>query len=112
MPGDKAVFSLQFQSDKMNYLHSSYIRIILRKYFDQSLVSEFESEAPGYSLVDFHIGGKIKIARQFLDISVAANNLMNESYTNQLSLLPAGIHEMGRNVCIRLSMPFGIMKVK
>ena len=112
IPGDKAVFSLQFQSDKMNYLHSSYIRITLRKYFDQSLVSEFEAVAPGYSLVDFHIGGKIKIARQFLDISVAVNNLMNESYSNQLSLLPQGIHEMGRNVCIRLSMPFGIMKVK
>ncbi|TAH41482.1 MAG: TonB-dependent receptor [Bacteroidetes bacterium] len=112
LSGDKAIVALQFQSEKMNYLYGPYIRIILRNYSAQSLTNELQTAAPGYSLVDFQLGGRIKIARQFLHVSVAVNNLMNESYSNQLSRLPSGIHEMGRNVCIRLSMPFAIMKMK
>lgn len=116
LPGiaaDKATFSLQFQSKRMNYLYNPYMRFVFRNYADQQKVSELEQATAGYSLLDFQVGGKIKIGPRFLALSISANNVLNERYTSHLSLLhSSGIMNTGRNVVIRLNMPFGIMKKK
>ncbi len=110
-PSDKAVVGLQFQSEKMNYLHNAYVKIVFSHFLKQELVADYEVVSPAYSLIDLHLGGSIKIGQRFLGISISASNLLNESYSSHLSQLrPLGIRDMGRNVAIRLCMPFGIMK--
>ncbi len=113
MPSDKAIFSLQIQSAKMNYLNNPYLRIVFSNYFKQDKIAEYETESPAYTLLDLHAGARIKWSHRFLDLSISVNNIFNESYSNHLSLLRySGYKEMGRDVVIRLSMPFGIMKKK
>jgi len=63
--------------------------------------------------LDLQIGGDIKWGQRFLSLTVSANNLLNEYYYDHLSQLKSlGIGNMGRNVMIRFSVPFGIVKMK
>ena len=84
-------------------------RIVLSNYAKQDKLAEFEQATDGYQLIDLHLGGSFHWGRQQFDITVSVNNLLNEGYFNHLSLIRAiGYREMGRNVAIRLRVPFGI----
>jgi len=113
MPADKASFGIQFRSAKMNYLHRPYLGLVLNYYSEQQKLAEYETASPSYSLLNLHLGGDIKWGQRFLSLSLSANNILNENYTDHLSQLHSiGISNMGRNVVIRFSMPFGIVKMK
>jgi len=113
MPADRIGFALQFRSEKMNYLHRPFLRIGLNYHSEQKRIADFESSSPAYSLLELQIGGDIKWGQRFLSLTVSANNLLNEYYYDHLSQLKSlGIGNMGRNVMIRFSVPFGIVKMK
>jgi iron complex outermembrane receptor protein len=113
IPADKVMVGLHFRSDKMNYLYNPYLKLVFSSNFEQTLLAPYEAQSPAYSLLDLHAGGDIKMGNRFISLSVSAKNILNESYSSHLSTLRyAGINDMGRNVAIRVSVPFGIMKQK
>ena len=69
----------------------------------------FESVTDAYFLLHAGLGFKVRVQQQFLEFSVLASNLLNETYFDHLSTLkPMGLYNMGRNVTFNLVVPFGI----
>lgn len=110
-PADKLIAGVTFKKDQMNYLYSPYLQVVVSNYFQQDRVASFESTSDGYVLFDLHLGGSFKWSRQFFDVSLSATNLLNTGYMNHLSVVrDSGVREMGRNVSVRLKVPFGIYR--
>ena len=85
-------------------------------------LNETESRTPGYQLVNFGSGADImgKKGKKLFHLSVLCNNILNTAYQSHLSRLKYfeeypndprghhGIYGMGRNVSIKVSVPFDI----
>jgi iron complex outermembrane receptor protein len=126
MPADKVVANLCFRSEQMNYLYRPYISFVVRNYQKQDRLyyyihpSDFEeyleTSTPGYTLLDVNLGGSFKLGQQEFDLSLSVTNLINEGYVSHISRLkylePVPVREMGRNVSIRLHVPFGVKSIK
>jgi iron complex outermembrane receptor protein len=57
------------------------------------------------------IGTDIAIAKQKMNVSLNANNLLDETYISHLSTLKdLGLNNMGRNITFAVRVPFGIMR--
>ena len=73
-----------------------------------------ETRTPGYTLCNVGIGSDIRshAGKTIFNLSLFGNNLFNVAYQDHLSRLkyfgPTGIYNMGRNVGVKLSVPFGV----
>jgi len=63
---------------------------------------------PGYALTDLHIGGEFVVMNSRIALDVGVENLFNKGYIDYNSILKEfGIENPGRNVYMKLSVPFG-----
>jgi iron complex outermembrane receptor protein len=109
IPANKTVVALSIHKPRMNYLYEPFARVVFSSFADQDRTAGYEAPTAGYRLIDLHLGGAFHWGKQQFDITVSVNNLLNEGYFNHLSLIRTiGYREMGRNVAIRLRIPFGI----
>ncbi len=75
----------------------------------QNHPSMFETKTESYYLINLSIGGKIKIKKLKIDLSINANNILNQKYYDHLSTLKElGYYNMGRNISINLNIPFNV----
>jgi iron complex outermembrane receptor protein len=82
------------------YIHNQYA-------FDQRRVAAYETPTGGYYLLDAGIALELNRLRQQFFITVAANNLLDKAYYDHLSRYKTdGIYNIGRNVCIKIRIPF------
>ncbi len=79
-----------------------------------------ETPTPGYTLVGLGLGGQIRYAERAspLRVLIQVNNLFDVAYQSNLSRLKyfeyyqqsstgySGIYSMGRNICLKLTIPF------
>ena len=87
-----------------NGFKKGYAFVTYSSTFNQNNVSAFETTTKGFNLLSAGIGGTVKLFENDLDISIAANNLTNESYINHLSRLkPDSILNIGRNISFGLN---------
>jgi len=110
-----------FQS-KTHHIVNGFVKIELAYYAAQNrayLADNTESSTAGYTLFNAGAGAGFtnKKGKKIVDIYVLGNNLFNISYYDHLSRLkyfyysssdtnPAhGIHNMGRNISLKLSFP-------
>ncbi|RTE51809.1 TonB-dependent receptor [Arenibacter aquaticus] len=90
-----------FNSDA--FLLNSNAFVSVNTTFKQGNVGAFETETPGYSLLNAGFGGDIKFLKKTMNFNLSANNLLNKEYIAHLSRLKTdGILNMGR------SFTFGI----
>ncbi|MFM9028054.1 MAG: TonB-dependent receptor plug domain-containing protein, partial [Bacteroidota bacterium] len=110
-PADKLTASLTFSKEKMDDLYHPYLRFVASNFSARKNVAPFEPLTDGYTLLDVHVGGLIKTGQRYMEFSLSGMNLLNTSYYNHLSLIPRQfqVREMGRNICIRLAIPIGIV---
>ena len=80
--------------------------------FRQNRIAEFETETPGYYLLNAGIGFVFKFGKQELFLSAGVSNLLNTTYYDHLSRYKTeGIYNIGRNFTVGLSVPFEIRKL-
>lgn len=109
IPATKFIAGLTLSRDKLKYLYQPYAGFTVSSYLKQDKTAGFEAPTEGYTLLDIHLGSRFKWGSHFFDLDVAVNNILNKSYFNHLSLIKTiGVHEIGRNVMIRLHVPFGL----
>jgi iron complex outermembrane receptor protein len=70
---------------------------------------DFEAPPGAYSLFNAHIGFKVIINRTLADFDIAANNLTNVAYKDYLDRFRYFADEPGRNIILRLRVPFKIL---
>ena len=109
IPADKLIGELKLGPSKIGALHNPYISIVVSHYFEQDKVAAYEAKTEGYTLLDAHAGFDFKLGKQLVGVHLFATNLSDTGYFNHLSLIKTiGVKEMGRNIGIRLRIPFGI----
>lgn len=73
----------------------------------QQLENPEETETPGYTLVNAGLGCEILGSKLVYNLSLTANNLLNEAYYNHLSRLkPYGLLNIGRDISISLKINY------
>ncbi len=87
-----------------NWLEEAFATLNVSTTFNQNNVSGFETKSNGYSLVNFGLGGKVKLGKTAFGMSLNANNLLDEKYIAHLSRLKTdAIPNIGRNIVFGLN---------
>lgn len=87
-----------------NWLADGFARVNVSTTFAQDNVGEFETDSPGYTLVNLGVGGKVKLGKTAFEVNLNANNLLDKTYIAHLSRLKAdGIPNIGRNIILGLN---------
>jgi iron complex outermembrane receptor protein len=103
IPANKLNTAVRFEFENDQF-KSGFGFIRLSSVFEQSNNSTFETETPGYSLLDAGIGSTVNLFGSPLSIRLTAKNLLNKNYINHLSRLKIdGIPNMGRNLSFGLT---------
>lgn len=99
------VIRVEFKGTKR--FNELYTSLGLDSFFEQNKVSEFETETPGYNLLNLRFGGNLSFKNADIGINLSMNNLLDETYTSHLSALKVeGIPNPGRNIVLGLNFGF------
>ncbi len=110
IPAYKLNFELRGEIEKMSFLHKPFLSLHTSTAFDQNNAAPDETATDGYTLLDFSLGGQIKISNQLLSIGISVNNLLDEKYIDHLSTLKeVNMYDPGRNITLFLKVPFGVL---
>ncbi|MCD4793233.1 MAG: TonB-dependent receptor [Bacteroidales bacterium] len=109
IPQNKLRFEIKFQKQKFSFLNNTFFKIGGLYAAKHNNPAMFETETDNYFILNAGTGADIKCANQTVSLSVQANNLLNETYTDHLSTLKGmGCYNIGRNISINLKIPFGL----
>ncbi|MCX6280878.1 MAG: TonB-dependent receptor [Bacteroidetes bacterium] len=98
-----------FKTHKTSALKQPYIQLELETHFTQDRIDVFETVTPGYVLLNFNIGTKLKVKNQIWTLYISGKNVLDEKYFDHLSRLKeVGIYNMGRRITFGLVIPFGL----
>ena len=110
IPAYKLNFELRAEKEKMSFLHKPFLSIHTSTAFDQNNAAPDETATDGYTLLDFSLGGQIKISNQLMSIGISVNNLLDKKYIDHLSTLKeVNMYDPGRNITLFLKVPFGVL---
>ncbi len=103
IPATSVTNTLRFEFDKVIGFNDSYAFLTSKSTFRQNQISVFETETPGYTLVNAGVGGDFDFNGTILGLRLSGNNLFDKTYISHLSRLkPDGIPNRGRNISISL----------
>jgi iron complex outermembrane receptor protein len=104
IPANKWSNTLRGEFKGWQRFNEVYLAVTMDSFFDQNKVSDFETETPGYNLVNFGLGGDISFEKWSLGLRLSLNNAFNETYISHLSRLKFnGIPNPGRNFTFGLN---------
>jgi iron complex outermembrane receptor protein len=81
--------------------------VMTENHFAQNHPAQFETSTASYWLLNAGAGADWKTKFNWITFSVSANNLLDENYYDHLSRFKDyGIHNIGRNIVVRVTIPF------
>lgn len=87
--------------------------IMTENHFAQDHPAEFETTTAAYWLLNAGFSGNLEIKDRPLIFSISGNNLLNKNYYDHLSRFKDyGIHNIGRNIVLHMTIPFSIHSSK
>jgi iron complex outermembrane receptor protein len=88
-------------------LTNPYISVDAKIVAGQHRIEAFETPSSGYTLLDMGIGWEIPLNHSHrLTVDLAAKNLLDKAYTDHLSRYKAYALDPGRNILLKISVPF------
>jgi iron complex outermembrane receptor protein len=104
IPANKWSNTLRGEFQGWRAFRELYLSVTLDSFFDQNRVSEFETETPGYNLLNFGLGGNLSFEKWSLGLRLSLNNALDETYISHLSRLKFnGVPNPGRNFTFGLN---------
>ena len=92
-------------------LHNPYFSVETRVVTAQKRIEVFETPTPGYTLVDLEIGWEIPLGpTRRITVDLAVKNLLDRAYTDHLSRYKVYALDPGRNLSLKLAVPFTLAK--
>jgi len=112
VPADNVLFGAEVHDKRLGPIYHPYFGVDekLAAAQDRTNGEPIASGIPtaGYALTDLHIGGEFIVMNNRVTLDVGVNNLLNQGYIDYNSILKEfNIEDPGRNVYVRLSVPFG-----
>ena len=110
MPCDRLQWLNHFDLPGPASLQNLYFEIsttFVRKQDRVPANADYTEPPPGYKLLDVELGAHFKWGRHPVLINLSVNNLFNTAYRDYLSRFRYFIDDPGRNVVLRMQVPFG-----
>lgn len=109
IPADKIHSDIKYTFNLKNKLKDFYISAGSDHIFPQHHPAAMETKTDAYTLYNAGIGAHITMKKEYINISIVCNNLLNTNYYDHLSRFKAyGIHNIGRNIILNIQIPFNI----
>ncbi len=110
IPPDRVSGTLSLDLPDFKKLTKNAISLSAVRTAGQTRVKDWQDFAPvpsGYTLYNIDISTQCRIFSRQASISVSAYNLFNKSYRDYLNAFRYFAADAGRNIALRLSIPFG-----
>jgi len=109
IPPAKWTQQLQFKFENGKRLNNVLFFVMTEEHFAQDNPAEFETPTDAYWLLNAGVNGNWRTRDRTFIFSITGNNLLNRNYYDHLSRFKEyGIHNIGRNIIIHLTIPFSI----
>lgn len=111
MPADRFQTGLKYAFGEKDSKNAPFVRLTMTNMLEQTRVPEntdYAPAPPGYTRFDLEAGATFYFKKQPLEMGVSIFNLFNASYREYLNRFRYFTDELGRNVSVRLKIPFGI----
>ena len=105
-PPMKNIIEAKFQKSNLFKLQNPYISFTCRVTSPQYDVDPLETVTSGYTLFDAAAGFDIVLSKMIATVDIIAENLFDTKYVDHLSRLKAFALNPGRNISVKLSVPF------
>ncbi len=110
MPADRARFDVDFALPEFGAFTASEVELIttlVRRQTRYPANADYADPPPGYALFEVNVSTQVKLSRQILRFNLSVRNLFDVSYRDYLSRFRYFIDDPGRDVVLRVQMPFG-----
>lgn len=126
MPADRFENEIEYDFHNGKLFTSSYIKLNAQNILKQNrvpatgtieiskpdgstyLASDYAPPPAAYMLLGIEIGSEIVINKRKINVTIGASNLFNTVYREYMNAFRYYADEMGRNISIRLKIPFEI----
>ena len=97
------------KTGKHSVIENPWLEAGVEIHYAQKRVDIFETETPGYVLLNASVGTMLKVQHQNWTLFISGKNLTNAKYFDHLSRLKeVGIYNMGRNITVGVMIPIGV----
>ena len=110
IPANRLKGGVRLISGEWNGVHDAYILARVRSMQKQDRISLFESVTPAYSLVELGVGGEVTVATYRCELDIIVTNALDQAYYDHLSRYKEYALDPGRNIQLKLSVPFEIIQ--
>ncbi len=110
MPADHSRVGFHLTESQLGKLHQPYFSIHTSIYAKQNRVAENEPVTKGYVVVDASLGSDVHVGNTPLQVDLSVDNLFNKAYTDHLSRYREYALNPGRNVVLKVQVPFRLVK--
>lgn len=110
MPSDRASLAATWHLPRLPYLHRAEFTAGARFVRRQDRVpsgADFVPPPPGYQLFDLGLSGTLRVAATPVTFSLGVENVFDTAYRDYLSRFRYFSDNPGRNVSLRIRIPFG-----
>lgn len=110
IPSDKATGMISYQLADTRIFKSTLVDLSATHVARQSHVRDDQDFAPapaGYTLVDAAVSTSIPVHGYHWKLGLSVNNLLNKEYRDYLNRFRYYSADIGRNIALRLQIPFG-----
>jgi iron complex outermembrane receptor protein len=107
-PPMKNIIEVKFQKENLFSLQNPYISVSCRITSSQYNVDPLETVTDGYTLFNASAGFEIVFSKLIASIDITGSNLFNVKYVDHLSRYKAYALNPGRNISLKLTVPFQI----
>jgi iron complex outermembrane receptor protein len=110
IPSDRATGMISYQLADTRIFRSTLVDLSVTHVARQSHVRDDQDFAPapaGYTLIDAAISTSIPVHGYRWNLGLSVNNLLNKEYRDYLNRFRYYSADIGRNIALRLQIPFG-----
>lgn len=107
IPAQSILNTLWVELPEGQIFKEGYASLSLKTVFDQQRISFFETQTPGYSLLNVGLGTSAALGDSLFHLRLTGTNLLDKTYISHLSRLKTeGIPNMGRNIALSVGIKF------
>lgn len=110
MPADKLTLGARLTTPEMGTLLNPFLSVETQIIAKQDRVANFETQTGGYTLIDASLGSEFRIGSRKMNVILQAENIFDEGYRSHLSRYKDFALNPGRNIKLKIEIPFGLVK--
>jgi iron complex outermembrane receptor protein len=111
MPADRLIASARVYGPSRSWVEDPYLELgttLVRRQDRVPSATVYRLPTDGYALINLTLGaGRLRVLGSSLEASLAIRNLFDVHYRDYLSRYRLFVDEPGRDIALRLTMPFG-----